>query len=231
MVRMQLLADLLRQDAACPRLTVYTERNGARLDFSATTLDNWAAKVANMLVEELDLSAGDAIAIDLPASWHAAVIALGAFAAEVNVQFVSGQSDAAQQEPAVVFIDPSRIDESFTERFDAADVVAVSDDPFGRGVTETGGTLPDGFLDFGPTVRMYPDQYAAPTPSLAAATNTPGFDPAHAKRTLCTGWDTVEAFFQQVFWPIAAGGSVVVVTGTNDPERLAHIADVEKVDA
>lgn len=226
---MQLLADVLRQDPACPRLTVYNEAEGSRLDFSATTLDNWAAKVANMLLEELDLTAGDTIAFDLPSSWHATVIALGAFAAEVKVQTVQELPPSAQ--PAVVFIDPARIDEEFTERFDDADVVAVGDDPFGRGVTETGGTLPEGFLDFGPTVRMFADQFHLPTPSLREATGAPGFDPAKATRTLCTGWSTTEEFFQRVFWPIAAGGSVVVVTGTDDPQRLAHIASVEKVTA
>lgn len=227
MVPMQLLSDLLRQDPACPRLTVYNEANGSRLDFSATTLDNWAAKVANMLLEELDLTAGDTIALDLPASWHAAVIALGAFAAEVRVLTVAELSPNDQ--PAVVFIDPARIDEAFTERFDDADVVAVGDDPFGRGVTETGGTLPEGFLDFGPTVRMFADQYHLATPTLNEATGAPGFDPATSARTLCTGWSSLDEFFQKVFWPIAVGGSVVVVTGTEDPQRLSHIAAVEKV--
>ncbi|HHU67066.1 MAG TPA: TIGR03089 family protein, partial [Corynebacterium sp.] len=36
---MELLAHLLRTDPSTPRLTVYNESTGARLDFSAVTLD------------------------------------------------------------------------------------------------------------------------------------------------------------------------------------------------
>ena len=46
---MELLAHLLHADAASPRLTVYNETTGARMDFSGQTLDNWVAKIANML--------------------------------------------------------------------------------------------------------------------------------------------------------------------------------------
>ena len=52
---MELLAHLLHADATSPRLTVYNETTGARMDFSGQTLDNWVAKIANMLEEELDL--------------------------------------------------------------------------------------------------------------------------------------------------------------------------------
>ena len=77
---MSMLTPLLRTDPASPRLTVYDEARGTRMEFSAQTLDNWANKVANMLDEEFELppSAG-AICIDLPASWQSAVIALGAY--------------------------------------------------------------------------------------------------------------------------------------------------------
>ena len=74
---MSMLAPLLHNDPASPRLTVYDDARGVRMDFSAQTLDNWASKVANMLDEEFD--AGDEVAIDLPVSWQAAVIAIGAY--------------------------------------------------------------------------------------------------------------------------------------------------------
>ena len=74
---MNLLSHLLEADAAKPRLTVYDEATDSRLDFSAVTLDNWAAKVGNMLIEEFDLDEDSRIAIDLPVSWQAVTIALG----------------------------------------------------------------------------------------------------------------------------------------------------------
>ena len=89
---MELLAHLLNADAATPRLTVYNESTGARMDFSAQTLDNWVAKIANMLEEELDLEADSTIAIDLPSSWQAAVVALGALASGPSYSF--GESAA-----------------------------------------------------------------------------------------------------------------------------------------
>ena len=66
---MDLLAKILASDPTTPRLTVYDENTGARLDFSGITLDNWAAKVANMLIEELDLTEDSLISIDLPPGW------------------------------------------------------------------------------------------------------------------------------------------------------------------
>ena len=53
---MELLAHLLHADAASPRLTVYNETTGARMDFSGQTLDNWVAKIANMSVSYTHLT-------------------------------------------------------------------------------------------------------------------------------------------------------------------------------
>ena len=50
------------------------------MDFSAQTLDNWTSKIANMLEQELDLSEGSTIAVDMPVSWQAAVTVFGALA-------------------------------------------------------------------------------------------------------------------------------------------------------
>ena len=100
---MELLAHLLNADAATPRLTVYDESTGARMDFSAQTLDNWVAKIANMLEEELDLEPDSTIVIDVPTSWQAAVIALGSLAAGTTFEF--GESTALAD---VVFTSPAR---------------------------------------------------------------------------------------------------------------------------
>ena len=50
---MSMLAPLLATDPAAPRLTVYDETAGTRVEFSAITLDNWANKIANMLILSL----------------------------------------------------------------------------------------------------------------------------------------------------------------------------------
>ena len=105
---MQFLAHLLRSDPNCPRLTVYNESTGARMDFSAQTLDNWVAKISNMLDEELELDAGDAIAIDLPVSWQAAVIALGAAARGVDFHFRSATATQDEDLSLIHISEPTR---------------------------------------------------------------------------------------------------------------------------
>ncbi|GAB3697758.1 TIGR03089 family protein [Corynebacterium nasicanis] len=213
---MELLSHLLRTDPSAPRLTVYNESTGARLDFSALTLDNWAAKVGNMLLEELDLDSTSRIVIDLPVSWQAAAIVLGALAAEVEWGF-SGPGD-------VVFTSPDSFEEWTGQ---GRDIVLVTDDPFGRGVVESGGQLPAGAIDFGPTVRFYGDDFYGPAPALVdivVAAGTP-------ERLLSTGWTTEDGLVEAVLQPLSAGGSAVVVAGMVDAGRLDEIASAEKVTA
>lgn len=215
---MELLSHLLALDPASPRLTVYNETTGARLDFSAITLDNWASKVGNMLLDELDLEEGSTIAIDLPVSWQAAVIVLGALAAAVEVEFVSGSADDAD----VVFTSLDR----YKPYEGHSDVLLVSEDPFGRGIVESGGELPNGAIDFGPTVRFYGDQFFNPTRALPEIIKQS--DIPVGARVLATGWSDIASFNHQVLEPLAVGGSAVIVTGLTDAERLEQIATNEK---
>lgn len=217
---MKLLHALLTADPAAPRLTVYNETTGARMDFSAQTLDNWASKIANLLEEELDLDPSSSIAIDLPVSWQAAVTALGAAAARVEVRFGGAEETGGVE---AVFTTPENYG-AWAET--DADVVLVSEDPFGRGVAESGGTMPTGALDFGPIVRFYGDQYHGDAPALADVV-TPG-DP---ERLLSTGWNSRATFESQVLAPLAGGGSAVVVAGRVSTDRLDEIAANEKVTA
>ena len=219
---MELLKHLLRSDAAAPRLTIYNESTGARIDFSAQTLDNWVSKIANMLQEELDLEENSTILIDLPASWQPAVIALGATAAGVGVEFSTAGKESRQ--PDAVFCSASEFGEA-TSAYPGADVVLVSEDPFGRGILESGGELPTGAIDFGPTVRFYGDQFFGPTTAL------PQLYPSDLgpQRVLSGGWHDQESFRRAVLEPLAAGGSAVIVTGMCSAERLQEIAANEKV--
>ncbi|WPF66627.1 MULTISPECIES: TIGR03089 family protein [unclassified Corynebacterium] len=212
---MELLAHLLTADPARPRFTVYDEHTQSRLDFSAQTLDNWAAKVGNMLYEELDLAPGSQINISLPCGWQSCVIALGAITAGVDYAF----GDATDAEVEFCTID--RVPDN-----PVGDLVVVTDDPFGRGVVETGGTLPPGTVDFGPTVRFYGEQFLSPTPRLADLAARSDL-PAEA-RVLSTGWIDTPGFHRTVLEPLAVGGSAVVVSGMVAEERLGTIAEMEK---
>ncbi|MDK4301890.1 TIGR03089 family protein [Corynebacterium propinquum] len=229
---MDMLSHLLADDPASPRLTVYNEADGTRMDFSAQTTENWASKVANFLREELDLDDGSAILVDLPVSWQTVMISLGALAAGVTVHFATDtvatadSSDTADAAEPVVFFTTT---DKASEYANRGDVVVVTTDPFGRGVEELGQQVPEGAVDFGPTVRFYGDFYPGQTRPLAELIES-SVEP-HAERLLSTGWTDSSSFQRQVLSPLAAGGSAVVVAGMVDTERLAEIAENEKVTA
>ncbi|MGZ6800934.1 MAG: TIGR03089 family protein, partial [Mycobacteriaceae bacterium] len=48
-----LLRPILQADAAGPRITYYDDATGERVEVSAITLANWAAKTANLLRDEM----------------------------------------------------------------------------------------------------------------------------------------------------------------------------------
>ena len=236
---MDILNHLLTADPAAPRLTVYNESTGARMDFSAQTLENWVAKIANLLEEELELDTDSALLIDLPVTWQAAVVALGSLAAGVQFDFVNSSEprEADDSSPQIVadavFTSPDKFELYSVGNVAAAsdgsapDVALVTDDPFGRGVAESGGELPAGAIDFGPTVRFYGDDYfgsTTPLPELYP-------DAGSASRLLSTGWHDKESFTLSVLHPLAAGGSAVVVAGLTTAERLQQIAANENTTA
>jgi uncharacterized protein (TIGR03089 family) len=64
-----LLRRLLDDDPGRPRLTWYGP-DGERVELSAKVLDNWVAKTANLLVDELDAGPGSRVAILLPPHWR-----------------------------------------------------------------------------------------------------------------------------------------------------------------
>ena len=57
------------RDAGRPLVTFYDDATGERTELSVTTYANWVAKVASLLVEELELEHGDRVLVDLPAHW------------------------------------------------------------------------------------------------------------------------------------------------------------------
>ncbi|AWB83532.1 TIGR03089 family protein [Corynebacterium liangguodongii] len=219
---MSIMAPLLAHHPQAPRLTVYDEAAGTRMEFSALTLDNWAAKIANMLDEEFELEPGATVLIDLPASWQLAVIALGVINSSRKPVF-AGETDAAEEQaaPALVFTTV----EAAPSYAAARDVVVVSPDPFGRGVIESGGQLPEGTVDFGPTVRFYGDSYLGDSPALAAYAD--GELGAH--RYMVDPWRDRVDVDKRLLAPLAAGGSVVACLGLNSTERLRAIAEAENV--
>ena len=80
-----LLDQLMRRDGARPLLTWYDDSSGERIELSVATSANWAAKTANLLVDEHGLEPGDGVSIEPPGHWLAAVVVLGAWTAGVAI--------------------------------------------------------------------------------------------------------------------------------------------------
>ena len=72
-----ILDPMLRADPVGPRITYYDDATGERIELSAVTLANWAAKTGNLLRDELGAGPDSRIAILLPAHWQTAAVLFG----------------------------------------------------------------------------------------------------------------------------------------------------------
>ena len=93
----QVLQDVLRADAAAPRVTFYERTpgptNGERIELSGKVLVNWVSKAANLLSEEFDVSTGSRVGVVLPAAhWRSAYWCLAAWALGATVVFVDSEN-------------------------------------------------------------------------------------------------------------------------------------------
>lgn len=147
----RLLGPILRDDAARPLITFYDDRDGSRVELSAATLANWAAKTANWLRDDCDVEVGDPVHVALPAHWQTAGVLLGAWWCGAHV--VDNPAGAA-----VSLVAPDAVSGATT----AAVRAAVALDPLGRGLPEP----PDGHLDYIGETRVHGDHFhpIAPAP-------------------------------------------------------------------
>ena len=249
----------LLTDPAAPRLTTYTE--AGRMELSAQTLQNWQSKVANLLLG-LGAGPGSVIVCDAAPGWQPVTIAVGAWLIGATVVDARGPlpdslSDAVGP-PVAAFTDSVELAEQLADEGLAGlnvvdglgelgepieEVFVLSTDPFGRGVTESGGELPFGLNDFSPELRVQPDAFlgsSAPADAgrvlaasgggqltegqwLATAKDDDGA--ADGERVIFGPWDNAVELAETVR-PWAAGGAVVMSTDAA-PERLAELAASE----
>ena len=233
-----LLADALRRDPAGPLLTYYDDSTGERTELSATTLANWVAKTANLLVDDADVTPGDRVAVLLPAHWQTAAVLLA----------VWSTGAVATDDPAgatVAFTDAERVPAAVMAG--VPEVFALSLAPLGRAFD---GAAPDGARDYAAEVRAHGDRFAGPAAmDTAAALDTvdgtaTGGDVVEVARRRAeevgvSGHDrvlTVRQWTGPVDWvdgllvPLAAGASVVIAAHA-DPEMLRARVEAEQVTA
>lgn len=221
---MSLTEILLRPYApARPLITHYDDAAGTRVELSAATLRNWAAKTANWLVEEYDVEPGDRVAVLLPAHWQTAGVLLGAWWCGANV--VSSAAGAA-----VAFVPPGGAAPG------ASVVAAVSLDPMGR---DLGTSVPNGTVDYIAEARVHGDDFLAltlvPDDTACLAYSTvddvlsvarqlaAGKDFTDESRVLSTvEWLTPNGIQEGFLSVLAAAASLVQVSNPGEAQLARH---------
>ncbi|BBY17233.1 TIGR03089 family protein [Mycolicibacterium litorale] len=229
-----LLGPLLDSAPAAPSITYYDDATGERIEVSAVTLANWAAKTGNLLRDELGAGPASRVAVLLPAHWQTAAVLFGLWWIGAEA-LMGGGADHDGADVALCTAD--RIDEA-DAAVGAGEIAALSLDPFGRPVAD----LPVGITDYATAVRVHGDQIVperGPGPALngrsvddvlaaaARAAATAGLQPGD--RVLSTAdWATADDVIGRLLAVYAVGGSLVQVAHP-DAAALDRRRAMEKV--
>ncbi|TJZ81501.1 TIGR03089 family protein [Rhodococcus oryzae] len=223
-----LLDPILQQDPAGPRITYYDDVSGERIELSALTLANWAAKTANLIRDEFGLLPGARICVLLPAHWQSAAVLLGCWWAGAEV-LLSSADDA---ELALVAAD------RLAEVEDVPEVAVLSLDAFGRPAEG----LPVGVTDYATSVRVHGDQFrpdAGASSALdgmsiaevltAATASAAAQSISRPDRVLSSSeWGTTTELLDGLLAVLAVGASLVQVARPSD-DAMTRRMGTEKI--
>jgi uncharacterized protein (TIGR03089 family) len=224
------LHPMLRTDPVGPRITYYDDATGERIELSAVTLANWAAKTGNLLRDELGAGPASRIAVLLPAHWQTAAVLFGVWWIGAEVVLDATSADVALSTAA-------RLEEADTAA-GGGEVAVLSLDPFGRPAPE----LPIGVTDYATAVRVHGDQIVPermPGPALAGRAvddvlaacqeSARARDLKPKDRVLSTAdWPGPNELVEGLLSILAVGASLVQVANA-DPELLPRRIETEKV--
>lgn len=220
---------MLRADPVGPRITYYDDATGERIELSAVTLANWAAKTGNLLRDELGAGPGSRVAILLPAHWQTAAALFGVW--WIGAEAVpAGPADLA-------LCTAGRLDEA-DAAVSGGEVAVLSLDAFGRPAAD----LPIGVTDYATAVRVHGDQIVAeprPGPALAGRsvdevladcqTSAAARGLTSSDRVLSSAsWSGAAELVDGLLSIMAVGGSLVQVANP-DPAATARRIESEKV--
>lgn len=224
-----ILDPLLAADPAGPRITYYDDATGERIELSAVTMANWAAKTANLLRDEMGAGPGTRVAVLLPAHWQTAAALFGIWWIGSEV-VLDGDADMA-------LCTRDRLDEA-DDAVSGGEVAVLSLDPFGKPAPD----LPIGVTDYATAVRVHGDQIVperVPGPALAgrsvsevleAARNSAaaqGFT-ADDRVLSSAAWATPDELVANLIAVYAAGASLVQVANP-DVDAQERRRTTEKV--
>jgi uncharacterized protein (TIGR03089 family) len=138
-------------DPTRPLLTFYDDATGERTELSGTTLENWVAKTANLLVDGCGLGPGDLAGVALPPHWQTAAVLLGAWSAGLAVDLADPAQVRSPGPAEVGFVAAVRLDEAP----DAPDRFVLGLAPMALPLRE----VPTGFVDYVTEVRGHGDHF------------------------------------------------------------------------
>jgi uncharacterized protein (TIGR03089 family) len=224
-----ILDPMLRADPVGPRITYYDDATGERIELSAVTLANWAAKTGNLLRDELGAGPASRVAVLLPAHWQTAAVLFGVW--WIGAEVVLGGAPAD-----IALCTADRLDEA--DATGAGEVAVLSLDPFGHPASD----LPVGVTDYATAVRVHGDQIVAernPGPALAGRsvdevlaacqTSAAAKGLTAGDRVLSTmEWDVPNDVIDGLLAVLSIGGSLVQVANP-DPAALSRKMETEKV--
>ena len=168
-----ILDPMLRTDPVGPRITYYDDATGERIELSAVTMANWAAKTGNLLRDELGAGPASRIAILLPAHWQTAAVLFG-------VWWIGAEAVLDDSAAEVALCTAERLDEADAAVSTAAmggEVAVLSLDPFGRPTPD----LPIGVTDYATAVRVVlANDYTGPGSGLSGGASNGQVTPARA---------------------------------------------------
>src|SRR5271168_2212878 len=141
---------MLRADPVGPRITYYDDATGERIELSAATLANWAAKTGNLLRDELGAGPASRIAILLPAHWQTAAVLFGVWCLGAEAVLDDSSADIA----LCTAERPAEAHAAVSTAATGGEVAVLSLDPFGRPTPD----LPIGVTDYASAVRVHGDQ-------------------------------------------------------------------------
>jgi uncharacterized protein (TIGR03089 family) len=227
-----ILDPMLRADPVGPRITYYDDAVGERIELSAVTLANWAAKTGNLLRDELAAGPASRIAVLLPAHWQTAAVLFG-------VWWIGAEAVLDPAEPAdIALCTAERLDEADAAVGVGGEVAVLSLDPFGRPVPG----LPFGVTDYATAVRVHGDQIIPePRPGPALAGRSVEAILADCQTSVATrGLTAQDRVLSSASWAgpgelidgllaILAVGASLVQVANPDPAALQRRVETEKV--
>src|ERR1700733_13155382 len=222
---------MLRADAVGPRITYYDDATGERIELSAITLANWAAKTGTLLREEFGAGPASRVAVLLPAHWQTAAVLFGVW--WIGADALLGNPDI---DADIALCTAERLDEA--DSTGAGEVAVLSLDAFGRPAPD----LPIGVTDYATAVRVHGDQIVAeqhPGPALVGQSVEQVLDACQKSaaamalttddRVLSTApWSTADDVINGLLSVLVVGGSLVYVANP-DPGALPRRTETEKV--